>query len=402
MAKTTGVLISVFFLWGTLTAINSTLPLYFLDYFQLTWQQAISMNTLFYLAPFLTCLPCGWLLSRWGYRRMLYGALLLTAAGAALLALGLVMYQFRLSQGAVFVMASGVAALQVVTNPYLAALSGPERQVSQLSLASALNSLGTTLAPLAVAVLLANFPANSALHQEPLRWLWTGLALFAVLIILLGKASRLPDAAVRLARPSFRALFQHKRMILHILALFIYVGVEVSLATSAANWWVQVGGKRIDQAMSLMAVYWGGALVGRFVFSALAHRISVRMTTLCMTWSAMLLVLAGVMLNNAHGGYLLLITGLANAILYPVIFSQLLRDAQDQAGLASALAIMAGVGGAVLPWLQSVLIEEITLRYSFLLPVALYGLLTLWAGFMCQTSRNAPLSTEVESGLKHD
>ena len=52
MAKTTGVLISVFFLWGTLTAINSTLPLYFLDYFQLTWQQAISMNTLFYLAPF--------------------------------------------------------------------------------------------------------------------------------------------------------------------------------------------------------------------------------------------------------------------------------------------------------------------------------------------------------------
>lgn len=402
MAKTTGVLISVFFLWGTLTAINSMLPLYFLDYFQLTWQQAISMNTLFYLAPFLTCLPCGWLLSRWGYRRMLYGALLLTAAGAALLALGLVMYQFRLSQGAVFVMASGVAALQVVTNPYLAALSGPERQVSQLSLASALNSLGTTLAPLAVAVLLANFPANSALHQEPLRWLWTGLALFAVLIILLGKASRLPDAAVRLARPSFRALFQRKRMILHILALFIYVGVEVSLATSTANWWVQVGGKRIDQAMSLMAVYWGGALVGRFVFSALAHRISVRMTTLCMTWSAMLLVLAGVMLNNAHGGYLLLITGLANAILYPVIFSQLLRDAQDQAGLASALAIMAGVGGAVLPWLQSVLIEEITLRYSFLLPVALYGLLTLWAGFMCQTPRNAPLSTEVESGLKHD
>ncbi len=63
---------------------------------------------------------------------------------------------------------------------------------------------------------------------------------------------------------------------------------------------------------------------------------------------------------------------------------------------------MAGVGGAVLPWLQSVLIEEITLRYSFLLPVALYGLLTLWAGFMCQTPRNAPLSTEVESGLKHD
>ncbi|WP_220266930.1 MFS transporter [Enterobacter sp. Colony194] len=397
MAKTTGVLILVFFLWGTITAINSTLPLYFLDYFQLTWQQAISMNTLFYLAPFLTCLPCGWLLSRIGYRRMLYGALLLTAAGAVLLACGLMIYQFRLSQGAVFVMASGVAALQVVTNPYLAALSGPERQVSQLSLASALNSLGTTLAPLAVAVLLANFPLNSTLHQEPLRWLWMALALVAVLIITLGKACRLPDVRVHVATPSFRALFQRKRMIFHILALFIYVGVEVSLATSTANWWVQTGGKRIDQAMSLMAIYWGGALFGRFAFSGLAHRISVRMATLCMTWSAMLLVLAAVILNNAHGGYLLLITGLANAILYPVIFSQLLKDAQDQAGLASALAIMAGIGGAVLPWLQGVLIDGVTLRYSFLLPVALYGLLALWAGFLCPSPRAQPLS-EVESG----
>ncbi len=103
-------------------------------------------------------------------------------------------------------------------------------------------------------------------------------------------------------------------------------------------------------------------------------------------------------LNNAHGGYLLLITGLANAILYPVIFSQLLKDARDQAGLASALAIMAGIGGAVLPWLQGVLIDGVTLRYSFLLPVVLYGLLTLWASFLCPSPRVQPLSTEVESG----
>jgi len=402
MARTTGVLIMVFFLWGAITAINSTLPLYFLDYFRLTWQQAISMNTLFYLAPFLTCLPCGWLLSRWGYRRLLYTALLLTAGGALLLAVGLVMYRFRLSQCAVFVMASGVAALQVVTNPYLAALSGPSRQVGLLSLASALNSLGTTLAPLAVAVLLANFPINSALHQEPLRWLWAALALFAVLIIMLAKATRLPDATVRVATPSFRALFEGKRMVFHLLALFIYVGVEVSLATSTASWWVQTGGKRIDQAMSLMAIYWGGALVGRFVFSALASRIHVRMAALCMTWSAMLLVLAAVMLNNVAGGGLLLITGLANAILYPVIFSELLKDARHQAGLASALAIMAGIGGAVLPWVQGILISAVTLRFSFLLPVALYGLLMLWAGFMCQSPRAKPLSPDVESGLnKH-
>lgn len=398
MAKTTGILILVFFLWGAITAINSTLPLYFLDYFQLTWQQAMSMNALFYLAPFLTCLPCGWLLSRLGYRRMLFSALLLTAAGAVLLAVGLIVYQFRLSQCAVFVMASGVAALQVVTNPYLAALSGPERQVSQLSLASALNSLGTTLAPLAVATLLANFPLNSTLHQEPLRWLWAALALFTVTIIVLGKASRLPDVTVRVETPSFRALFRCRRMIFHILALFIYVGVEVSLATSTVNWLVQTGDKRVDQAMSLMAIYWGGALVGRFVFSGLAHRISVRMATLCMTWSAMLLVLAAIMLNNAYGGYLLLITGLANAILYPVIFSQLLKDAQDQAGLASALAIMAGVGGAILPWCQGLFIDGVTLRFSFLLPVVLYGLLAIWAGFMANPPRTQPLSTEVESG----
>ena len=183
----------VFFLWGNITSINSVIILFFYHYFQISWQQAMLVTVLFYLAPFVSCIPCSALITRYGYRRMLEGSLLLSVTGCTLIAATIHESSFIGALIGVFISAAGVAAMQVVANPYLALLSSPERRVSNLSLASAVNSLGTTLAPICIATLLQVYPALPELGQEPMSGMWLVLALFSLVLLCGIKLLHLPD-----------------------------------------------------------------------------------------------------------------------------------------------------------------------------------------------------------------
>ncbi|MFZ3391089.1 MFS transporter [Buttiauxella gaviniae] len=372
----------LFFLWGNITSINSTLILFFYQYFKISWQQAILINVLFYLAPFLTCLPCSALISRWGYRAVLRVSLTLTGFGCLALALALKGDTFSCALLAVFVVATGVSAMQVVANPYLTLLSDPHKRVGNLSLASAVNSLGTTLAPLFVAFLLRRNPIDFAARQEPISQLWLVLALFSGLLILISFAIKLPDAE-RPARLQQRIseLWKYKSFVLSVAAIFCYVGVEVAVATSAVNYLMTIGLWATDRAMSLVAIYWGGALIGRLLFGLLAHKLNVYYFFLSATLLCALCIMLAILMNNDIGGILLLLTGLGNSIMYPVIFSRSISKLPQLANIAAAVLVMAGIGGAVIPYFQAIIIDGAGLRISFILPMALYLVLTAWGYF---------------------
>lgn len=378
----------VFFLWGNITAINSTLILFFFEYFHISWQQAILINVLFYTAPFLTCLPCSALMARFGYRLVLRGSLLLTMIGCIALAGALFFYSFTLSLLTVFIIATGVATMQVVANPYLALLSDERRRVGHLSLASALNSLGTTLAPLFIAMLLHYSPIDFATRQEPIKWLWLVIAAMSAIVIALTFILRLPDVkGAGRAGGGMGEVFRHRYFTLSAGALFIYVGIEVGIGTSAVKYLTTIAGWSMDKAMSSVALYWGGAMVGRVIFGVVAHRINVIRTFTVMASLSAVLVLMAFLLGNALGGYLLLMTGVGNAILYPVIFSRSLSSLPKLANIASGVLVMAGIGGAIIPYVQALIIDYIGLRASFILPIGLYISLALWGVLSARQTR---------------
>lgn len=371
-----------FFLWGNITAINSTLILFFFEYFTISWRQAITINILFYIAPFVTCLPCSGLISRYGYRAVLRGSLIITMIGCLGMTAALVNYSFLAALAAIFTVATGVASLQVVANPYLSLLSEPHRRVGNLSLASSINSMGTTLAPILIAVMLHYSPVDVAQHHEPVRWLWTGIAAFCLFILVLIWLVKLPDAPVHAAvRQPFSAVLKERKFLYSVGAIFLYVGVEVALATSLVKYLTTVSHWPMAKAVSSVALYWGGALIGRFLFGLFAHRLHVMRVFLVMTLGCAVLVVMAMLLANSIGGLLLLLTGLGNAILYPVIFSRSLQTLPQLANVAAAVLIMAGIGGAAIPWIQAFMIEASGVRMSFLLPVAIYLLLAGW-GYM--------------------
>jgi FHS family L-fucose permease-like MFS transporter len=379
MEKNLATLGSTFFLWGLITAINSTLVLFFYHYFNLSWPQAMLINVLFYVAPFVTCLPCSSLIASLGYRYVLRASLSLVMGGCLLLSYALSQYFLSLSMCAVFVIATGVAALQVVANPYLTLLSKEHKRVGNLSLASAVNSLGTTLAPLCIAFALQYSPIDYVSHKEPIRWIWLGLAIFSGMLIMITFLIKIPDVMQpKSIERKFVQLWQNKGFVFSACAIFTYVGVEVTLGTNTISYLTSIGQWDAEVAISLISFYWGGALIGRFLFGFLAHKVSLRKAFFTVTITSALLVFLAIVLNNTIGGYLLLLIGFANSIMYPIIFSHSMKTVPQLANLAAGILIMAGVGGAVVPYLQAMLVEIIALRFSFLLPFALYLLLACW------------------------
>lgn len=393
MNKNFILLAMVFFLWGNITAVNSVIILFFYHYFQISWQQAMLVTVLFYSAPFVSCLPCSMLIARFGYRRMLQNALLLTATGCIALAAMLHEGRFIGALIAVFTVAIGVAAMQVVANPYLALLSAPDRRVSQLSLASAVNSLGTTLAPVCIAFLLKTCPVVSELHQQPMSGLWLALAFLSLLLWFGTKAIKLPDVAIPpVAAHVFSGAFSDPKIALSIVAIFIYVGVEISLATNLLKYLTLSAGWSSEVAMSLMTLYWSSALVGRLLFGVFGRQAHSATIFKMATLFCVLLVSLGMALNNEAGGWLLLLAGMGNSVMYPIIFAHVIGLQPQRANVLAGAMIMAGTGGAVFPWLQAVMIDGLSLRASFLLPLSMYLLLAMWGAYILRQRGDSSLA----------
>lgn len=371
------VLACAFFLWGCLTSINSVLIPFFYHYFSLTYRDAMLVNVAFYLAPFVACLPCSALMARLGYKMTLILAVGFAVLGCLLMALAMWMVTFSLVLVAIFILAMGVAAMQVVANPYVTRLGPQETAAGRLSLASAINSTGTTVAPLLVASLLVIFPVNLVTHQEPVRWLFLGLAALTCGLIVLLYTSHLPDfRQLQMQRLSqrTRALFGESHFVMGLLAIGTYVGVEVAIGTTALSYFSDksLGNLDLQQATSLIAIYWGGSLAGRMLYGLVAHRVNAVCAFRIATTIAGILVIAAIGFANLWGGVCLLLVGLMNSLMYPVIFAQSVRNLGDKTSLASAFLIMAGIGGAILPFLQGWMVDVIGLKLSFLLPCAGY------------------------------
>lgn len=313
----------------------------------------------------------------------LTGALLLSATGALILAQAVVKSTFFGALFGMFVIASGVSMLQVVANPYLTALSTPARQVGNLSLASAVNSLGTTLAPAGIALLFRLSP-----EQQPISGLFSALAVVTLALMAGTMLLKLPDVRINHIRtPSVSGLWQVKEIRLTILAIFLYVGAEVSLATNLPPYLIATGAWSADTALSLLSFYWGGALVGRLLFGFIAHPSRHAAIFRTAALSGFILLLLAVVMNNAAGGIALLMVGLANSVIYPMIFGHALSRWPSLASLLAGTMVMAGIGGAALPWAHAWLVEATSLRLSFLLPMSLYLLLMLWGEYVMKREK---------------
>jgi len=369
----------LFFMWGLITSLNDVLIPHLKAIYTLSYVQAMLVQFCFFGAYFIVSLPAGALIRRIGYQKGAVTGLLIAAVGCALF-YPASMGGYGLFLLAFFVLASGITILQVAANPCVTVLGPARTASSRLTLTQAFNSLGTTIGPAVGGMLIltaagAAAAADAATVRGPYLALAGALALLAVLFF----AAKLPqiadseDAPTRVKTEG--SALAHRHLLLGAIGIFLYVGAEVSIGSFLVNFLGEshIAGLSHADAAGYVSVYWGGAMVGRFIGFAVMRAVSPGKTLAFNSLVAIALVLAASFGKGSVAMWAILAVGLCNSIMFPTIFSMALHGLGRHTGQGSGILCMAIVGGALVPFAQGALADSLGVQMSFLLPAACYA-----------------------------
>ena len=441
------VLTSLFFMWGFITCLNDILIPHLKRAFDLNYFESMLIQFTFFTAYFVMSLPSGKIVEKIGYRRGIVIGLV-TAGIACLLfypAAGTRSYPLFL--GAFFVLASGITLLQVAANPYVSILGPPQTAASRLNLTQALNSLGTTIAPVIGSILILSAASLTATEfgqlsadrqvaykiaeassvQIPylafMGAFFLIAAVFAIIKLPAIEASTTTSASGSSYDTEHKSAWGYRHLMLGAIGIFLYVGAEVSIGSFLVNYLSQpfIAGLKEADAGKYVALYWGGAMVGRFIGSiSLAQLKTTRRNILIglvflfavafsyyitrdwtetlvylgfvvanllvflvgagrpgktlafLAFGASVLVILTMVFSGAPAMWTVLSVGLFNSIMFPTIFTLAIDQLGRHTGEGSGILCMAIVGGALIPVLQGAFADAIGIHHAFFLPVLCY------------------------------
>ena len=391
---------TLFFAWGFLTCLNDILIPHLKNIFDLNYTEVMLVQFAFFSSYFLFSMPSGKIVEWIGYKRAMVTGLLTMAAGALMFVPAASIPSFPLFLTALIVLAAGMTVLQTSANPYVAVLGPPRTASSRLNLTQAFNSLGTTVAPkfgswliLGAALAPVSIETVRAMGSDQLRaWRiqqaasvkdpYLGLALALFLLAAIVGLFKLPVIEYAEAHGhAAGSAWQHRRLVLGAVAIFVYVGAEVAIGSLMTNYFNQkdIGNLALKDAAGYLQYYWGGAMVGRFVGSALLQKLRTQSLLAFNAIVAVLLVTTTMLTFGHFAMWSLILVGLFNSIMFPSIFTLAIAGLGPLTGKGSGLLVAAIVGGAVVPELQGVLADHIGIHHAFILPVLCYAYITFYA-----------------------
>jgi FHS family L-fucose permease-like MFS transporter len=390
----------LFFFWGFVTVLNDVLVPHLKSIFELNYARVMLIQFAFFSAYFVFSLPAAWLIGSIGYKRTMVTGLLTMGAGALLFIPAAAVPSYGLFLAALMVLAAGITALQVAANPYVAVLGPPQTAASRLNLAQAFNSLGTTIGPYLGGLLILNAhrPSGSAIKgmsadalqayrveeaaSVKLPYLVIGLALiiFAVVIAKFSLPA-MPGARSRGERASYRMALRRRHLLLGVVAIFVYVGAEVSIGSFLINYFSQAEIGNISESLAsrYVSFYWGGAMVGRFIGSAILQKVRTGIVLGVAALVASSLVCASMLTFGHVAMWSIIFVGMFNSVMFPSIFTLGIAELGELTGEGSGMLVMAIVGGAIIPVIQGVLADRIGLHHAFILPVICYLYIVFYA-----------------------
>jgi MFS transporter, FHS family, L-fucose permease len=381
---------SLFFIWGFVTATIDPLVPSVRSIFNLSFAESMLTQFAFFMAYGVVSLPAGMLVARQGYSRSVLIALAAMVVGCLLIPVATSMRTYELVLVSLFVIASGITLLQVAANPLAAVLGKPEKSHFRLTFSQAFNSLGTVLAPFIGSMVMLRggvFGENGhenleASRDESLRnidisFIFIALAILALAFFLWRVRGTIKAAAPaeHLHFESPWQAFRSKWALLGGLAIFLYVGAEVSIASIMINFLSQpsVLGVSPEHAGKLLGVfYWGGAMVGRFVGSVLLTRIHAGRLLATAALIAALLCLTVSQSAGVVAAVAALSVGFFNSIMFPTIFTLTLERSSASVASTSGLLCMSIVGGAVLPVVVGYIADAEGIPPAYLVPMVAY------------------------------
>jgi FHS family L-fucose permease-like MFS transporter len=371
------ILTTLFFMWGSLTSLNDVLIPYVQHVFKIKIAASMLIQTAFFSAYFIFSVPASKIIDWIGYKKAIVVGLftMVVACLAFYPAAKIPSFPFLLT--ALIILATGITVLQVAANPYVAILGKPQTASSRLNLTQAFNSLGTAVFPwigarliLGTTATAANLNASTeanAVVKLYVHFFATALALLAI-GIWLSKLPTISAAQHHLGEHVNDSVWKHPNLVFGAIGIFVYVGGEVAIGSSIANYLAldNIGGfissasipdaairyrAALAVAARYISLYWLGAMIGRFIGSALLQKIKPGKLLALAAIMAGLLVTISVTTSGHTAMWSILAVGLFNSIMFPCIFTMGIAELGPLTGDGSGILNMAIVGGAIIPWI---------------------------------------------------
>lgn len=434
----------LYFMWGFITCLNDILIPHFRAIFVLSYTESMLIQFAFFgayfvgsLIYFLISITSGDPINKIGYKNGLILGLLISALGTFLFYPAAALQSFGFFLSALFVLALGFTVLQIAANPYVILLGKSETGSHRLSLAGAINSFGTTIAPIIGGALILGGAAQEG-DINSVKGPYLVLSGIFLLLIIIFRIVKLPTFTGGEKIEKNIGALAYPQLTLGILAIFFYVGAEVTIGSFMTGF---VGLKEIkgvppEAATVYVSLYWGSLMIGRFAGSVSVFNLSAGMrklftailpvatfffilmifkikagdnsfnmqeffiyipfiivsviaffigqekpvrTLLLFSVICILLLLLTMFATGELAMWSAISVGLYNSIMWPAIFALAIAGLGKYTSQGSSLLIMAIVGGALVPLLQGYIADHYSVHFSFIVPVFCYIYLAFYA-----------------------
>ncbi len=463
-------LVTVFFFWGFVAASNDILIPVFKKAFDLTQGQSQLVSLAFYIAYTVGSLIYmgisfiikGDIVNKIGYKNALALGLTISALGTLLFYPAANSGSFVLMLSGLFIVALGFSLQQTVANPLAIAL-GPIATGSQrLTLAGGINNFGTTIGPLIVSFAIFGSSATAttemSIESVKIPYLILGLAFLLVAVLL--KFSSLPDRPETIVEAdedintSKKSALAYPQLVLGMIAIFVYVGVEVSTASNLPAYMENNLGFLTQDIAPYISLYWASLMIGRWTgaVEAFSNEISMQKIlkfiapylafgvflvvnaiakhdlTPFYIYGLIILVLIGAdILSKGNPARMLLIfsalgiialligmftegmvsvyaftsVGLFCSTLWPCIFTLAVSGLGKNTSQGSSFLIMMIMGGGIISWLQGFVSESIGIQSSYIVGVLCFAYLAFYAWKVSSILKNQGISFDKKLGGGH-
>jgi FHS family L-fucose permease-like MFS transporter len=377
---------SLFLLWGFCSGLLDNLNKHFQNSLHLSKFQSGFVQNAFYMGYFLMALPAGAIARRFGYKGGIIAGLTLAAAGAFWFIPATSINAYWAFLMGLFILASGLACLETIANPYTTVLGPPESGATRINMAQTCNGVGWISGMFigATIILSATQEVNTSNARLYIPYLGIGIAVTVLLAIFI--FAKVPDVR---AVEEFKAeaegrarksIFKRSHFTLGVVAQFLYVAAQTGIFSFFVNYAVANIANLSDQKAGYLQTlafvcFAGGRLIGSAVVGfTKPHRALAGYAVI--NTALMVLAMAG-------GGWAGVIGVMASfffmSIMFPTIFALSLRGLGDHTKFGASLLVMSIVGGAIMTPLMGYLADKGGMRIGFLIPLVCFAFIAVYA-----------------------
>lgn len=385
-AFTFALVCSLFLLWGFCSGLLDNLNKHFQNSLQISKFQSGFVQNAFYMGYFLMALPAGALARRFGYKGGILIGLALTAAGAFWFIPATQINTYAAFLAGLFLLATGLACLETIANPYTTVLGPPENGATRINLAQTCNGVGWVTGMLIGSLIILSATQEVNVSNERLYIPYLGIGLAVVVLLIFFILSDVPDLH---AEEEFEAeaqgmatkpIVRRAHFTMGVLAQFLYVAAQTGIFSFFINYAVvNVSGMSDQSAGKLQTMAFALFALGRLTGSAVVGMTQPNKALSAYAGINMVLMVVAMMAGGWTGVVAMMASFFFMSIMFPTIFALSIRGLGEHTKLGSSILVMSIVGGAIMTPLMGHIADRGGMRIGFIIPticfavVALYG-----------------------------